>query len=60
MRAAYSVFPSTSADTRPIAMPATGARSGTPAFSRERVEAQTEPIEVDPLEPRASDTWRIA
>ena len=37
-------------------MPATGARSGTPAFSSERVEAQTEPIEVEPLEPRASET----
>ena len=36
------------------------ARSGTPAFSSDSVEAQTEPIEVEPLEPRASDTWRIA
>jgi len=41
-------------------MPATGARSGTPAFSSERVEAQTEPIEVEPFEPSASETWRIA
>ena len=41
-------------------MPATGARSGTPALSSESVEAQTEPIEVEPLEPSASDTWRIA
>ena len=39
-----------------MAIPATGARSGTPAFSRARVEAQTEPIEVEPLEPSASDT----
>ena len=39
-----------------MAMPATGARSGTPAFSRASVEAQTEPIEVEPLEPSASDT----
>ncbi len=54
--AAYSVLPSTVSLTRPIAIPATGARSGTPAFSRARVEAQTEPIEVDPLEPRASET----
>jgi len=37
-------------------MPATEARSGTPAFRRERVEAHTEPIEVDPLEPSASET----
>lgn len=58
--AAYSVFPSTSADTRPIAMPATGARSGTPALSSASVEAQTEPIDVEPLELSASDTWRIA
>ena len=41
-------------------MPATGARSGTPAFSSERVDAQTEPIDVDPFEPSASDTWRMA
>ena len=39
-----------------MAMPATGARSGTPAFSSDRVEAQTEPIEVEPLDPRASET----
>ena len=58
--ATYSVLPSTVSDTRPIAMPATGARSGTPALSRASVEAQTEPIEVEPLEPSASDTWRIA
>ena len=25
-----------------------------------RVEAHTEPMEVEPLEPRASETWRIA
>ncbi len=43
-----------------MAMPATGARSGTPAFSSDIVEAQTEPIDVEPLEPSASDTWRIA
>src|SRR6185312_8911767 len=54
------VSPSTSSETRPIAMPATGARSGTPAFKSDRVEAHTEPMEVEPLEPRASDTWRIA
>ena len=41
-------------------MPATGAFSGTPALSRARVEAHTEPIEVEPLEPSASDTCRIA
>ena len=31
-------------------MPATGARSGTPALSSDMVDAQTEPIEVEPLE----------
>jgi hypothetical protein len=56
VRAAYSVSPSTVSEMRPIAMPATGARSGTPACSSDMVEAQTEPIEVEPLEPRASDT----
>ena len=43
-----------------MAMPATGALSGTPALSRDIVEAQTEPIEVEPLELSASETWRIA
>src|SRR5690625_6521656 len=43
-----------------MAMPASDARSGTPELYRDRVEAQTEPIEVEPLEPRASDTWRMA
>ena len=54
--ATYSVLPSTSPEIRPIAMPATGACSGTPACSSDSVEAQTEPIEVEPLEPSASDT----
>ena len=39
-----------------MAMPATGALIGTPASSSDRVEAQTEPIEVEPLEPSASET----
>ncbi len=43
-----------------MAMPATGARSGTPALSNDMVEAHTEPIEVEPLELNASETWRIA
>ena len=45
---------------RPMAMPATIPFSGTPASSSDMVEAQTEPIEVEPLEPIASDTWRMA
>jgi len=43
-----------------MATPDTMSFSGTPASSSDIVEAQTEPIEVDPLEPSASDTWRIA
>ena len=39
-----------------MAMPATGAFSGTPAASRDSVEAHTEPMEVEPLEPMASET----
>ena len=54
--ATYSVLPSTSSLTRPMAMPETGAFSGTPACSSDIVDAQTEPIEVEPLEPSASDT----
>src|SRR3981189_2020000 len=41
-------------------MPATGAFSGQPALSSDSVEAHTEPIEVDPLEPSASESWRLA
>ena len=41
-------------------MPATAAFSGTPALSSDRVEAHTEPIDVEPLEPSASDTCRMA
>ena len=41
-------------------MPATDALSGTPASSSDIVDAQTEPIDVEPLEPSASDTCRIA
>ena len=51
---------STSSETRPIAMPATGAFNGTPALSSDSVEAHTEPIDVDPFEPSASETWRMA
>ncbi len=43
-----------------MAIPATGAFSGTPAFSSDMVEAQTEPMDVEPLELSASETWRIA
>ncbi len=58
-----SVSPSpftTVSDTSPMAIPATAARSGTPALSSDRVDAHTDPIDVEPLEPNASDTCRIA
>ena len=58
--ATYWVWPSTWSDTRPMAMPATGALSGTPADNNAIVDAHTEPIEVEPLEPSASETCRIA
>ena len=58
--ATYSVLPSTSSEISPIAIPATAALSGTPAFSNDMVEAQTDPMDVDPFDPRASETWRIA
>ena len=41
-------------------MPATMSFSGTPASSSAIVDAQTEPIEVEPFEPIASETCRIA
>ncbi len=56
----YLVSPSVSSLIRPIAMPATGALIGTPALMSDIVEAQTEPIEVEPFEPSASETCRIA
>jgi hypothetical protein len=56
----YWVLPSTSSEMSPIAMPATGAFNGTPAASSDMVDAQTEPMLVEPLEPSASETWRIA
>src|SRR5699024_11610533 len=43
-----------------MAIPATEARSGTPELYSDKVEAHTEPIEVEPFDPRASDTWRMA
>ena len=54
--ATYSTLPSTSSEIRPIAIPATGAFKGTPACNIDRVDAQTDPIEVDPFEPSASET----
>jgi len=45
---------------RPMAMPDTMSFSGTPASSSAMVEAQTEPMEVEPFEPIASETCRMA
>ena len=57
VRAKYLVSPFSSVSLMsPMAIPATEARSGTPALSRAKVEAHTEPIEVEPLEPMASET----
>ena len=44
----------------PIAIPATGALMGTPASIRARVEPQTLPCEVEPLELSTSLTILIA
>ena len=41
-------------------MPATGALIGTPAAISERVDPQTEAIEVEPLEASTSETSRRA
>src|ERR1700712_3015554 len=48
-----------SAKTRPIAMPATGALSGTPASMSESVEPQTDAIDVEPFDASTSETTRI-
>ena len=47
-----------SANTRPMAMPATGALIGTPASISDRVEPQTDPIDVEPLDDSTSETRR--
>ena len=39
-------------------MPATGALIGTPASMSDRVEPQTDAIEVEPFEDRTSETRR--
>ncbi len=43
----------------PIAIPETGAVIGTPASISASVEPQTEPIELEPLDSRTSETMRI-
>ena len=44
---------------RPIAMPATGALSGTPASSSASVEPQTAAIDDEPFDSSVSETMRI-
>src|ERR687893_719550 len=44
---------------RPIAMPATGAFSGTPASISDSDEPHTEAIDEEPLDSRMSDTTRM-
>jgi hypothetical protein len=44
---------------RPMAMPATGRRSGTPASIKESEAPQTEAIDEEPLDSVISDTTRI-
>jgi hypothetical protein len=42
-----------------MATPATGAETGTPAAISAIEEAQTEPIELDPLDSSVSETTRV-
>ena len=44
---------------RPIATPATGARSGTPASIMASEPPQTDAIDEEPLDSRMSETMRI-
>ena len=53
-----AVLDATSPVISPIATPATGAFSGTPASSSAIVLPQTEPIEVEPFDDSASETRR--
>ena len=57
-RMSVSVVYLPSAKTRPMAMPATGALIGTPASISERLEEQTDAIDVEPFELSTSDTRR--
>ena len=59
-RMSVSVMNLPSSAIMPIAMPATGALSGTPASIIDSVEPQTDAIDVEPFELRTSDTRRSA
>ena len=47
-----------SANTRPIAIPATGALIGTPASINDSVEPHTDAIDVEPFDASTSETTR--
>ncbi len=51
-------WPST--EINPIAMPATGSVIGTPASIRDKLDAHTDAIDVDPLDDKTSETSRNA
>ena len=57
-RMSVSVVYLPSANTRPMAMPATGAFIGTPASISDSDEAHTDAIEVEPFDDSTSDTSR--
>src|SRR6185369_9921793 len=57
-RMSVSVVYLPSANTRPIAIPATGALIGTPASINDNVEPQTDAIEVEPFDASTSETTR--
>src|SRR5262245_13793331 len=45
--------------TSPMAIPATGALTGTPASMSDNVDPQTDAIDVDPFDASTSETTRI-
>lgn len=54
------ILPSSSPSViKPIAIPATGALSGTHASYKANVEPHTDPIDVEPPDPKHSDTTLI-
>src|SRR3954469_10346052 len=59
-RMSVSVVYLPSANTSPMAIPATGALIGTPASMSDRLDAHTDPMDVEPFELSTSDTNRSA
>ena len=59
-RMSVSVVYLPSANTKPIAIPATGALIGTPASISDKLEEHTDAIDVDPFDDNTSLTKRIA